>query len=69
MPDRHILAGVQQALAAIDVMLRNGRMQTSVLVTLACEARQSAELASQKIVGAKAADAPAGQPAELAKSG
>ena len=70
MPDRHVLAAVQQALAAIDVMLRNGRMQPGALVTLAREARQAAELANARRTGAKASPvtAPAQEQPELAKT-
>lgn len=49
MPNRHILAGVQQALAAIDVMLRNGRLQQGQLVAMAREARVAAEEAAKRM--------------------
>ncbi|QCK85141.1 hypothetical protein E8L99_04780 [Phreatobacter aquaticus] len=70
MPDRHVLAGVQQALAAIDVMLRSGRTQPGQLAALAQEARSAAELAQQRMAKASAAAAePSADPkAALAKT-
>lgn len=43
MPRSESLAGLNQALAAIDVMLRNGKGNQGRLVEMARQARQNAE--------------------------
>lgn len=43
MPRSDSIAGLNQALAAIDVMLRNGKGNQGRLVEMARQARQSAE--------------------------
>ena len=43
MPNRDALSGLNQALAAIDVMIRNGKAHGGRLPELAREARVSAE--------------------------
>lgn len=43
MPDRDALAGLRQALAAIEVMIRSGRSDAGRLAELARDARRHSE--------------------------
>lgn len=47
MPDRDALAGLRQALAAIEVMMRSGRFDTARLAELAREARRHSDTVAQ----------------------
>lgn len=56
MPDRDALAGLRQALAAIDVMIRSGRSDAGRLAELAREARRHSEtIARMRQTGGPAA--------------
>jgi hypothetical protein len=54
MPNRDALAGLNQALAAIDVMIRNGKAHGGRLGELAREARQNAERIAKRASSAHA---------------